>query len=119
MPVNDRPALAVHAVRGLLLMAAGAVASFNGSLWSPVFDSVSYFLDPAIRGFPMMNAARAYYYATPIVIMVTTLLIAGIPAAIYERLRGASTSTVVSITIWLFATVLLTLPTIMNATGDR
>lgn len=115
---TGRSRLGLLAVRGLLLMTASAVAFFNGSLWSPIFDSVSYVLYLATRGYPMMNAARAYY-ATPIAIMVMTLLIAGIPAALYERVRGAQTSTVASITIWLLATILLTLPTIMNATGDR
>jgi hypothetical protein len=44
-----------------------------------------------------------------------TLLIAGIPAAVYERIRGLKTSTPVSLGMWLAATILLTLPTIMNA----
>lgn len=118
MPSNNRSSLAVNVVRGLLMIATCAVAFFNGSLWSPVFDSVSYVLYLATRGYPMMTAARAYY-ATPIAIMVMTLLIAGIPAAIYERLRRAPTTTVASMTIWLLTTILLTLPTIMNATGDR
>ena len=65
-----------------------------------------------------MTAARASD-ATPIVIAVLTLMIAGIPAAIYERIRRLRTSSTVSIGVWLVATLLLTLPTIMNATGDR
>jgi hypothetical protein len=117
MPRHDPPLL-THALRGVLLLAACAVAFFNGSLWSPIFDSVSYVLYLSTRSFPMMSAARAYY-ATPFAIMIMTLLIAGIPAALYERLRGTSTSTIGSLTVWLLATVLLTLPTIMNATGDR
>ena len=43
-----------------------------------------------------------------------TLLIAGIPAALYERIRGLKTSTPVSLGIWLVAAVLLSLPTIMR-----
>ena len=39
-----------------------------------------------------------------------TLLIAGIPAAVYERIRGLKASTPVSLGIWLVATVLLSLP---------
>jgi hypothetical protein len=116
MPHNDDAGLLAHAVRGALLLAACAVALFNGSLWSPVFDSVAYVLYLATRGYPMMTAARASD-ATPIVIAVMTLLIAGIPAALYERIRGLHTSTAVSVGIWLAATVLLTLPTIINATG--
>jgi hypothetical protein len=104
--------------RSILLMAAAAIALFNGSLWSPFFDSVAYIMYLTTRGFPLMSAARASQ-ATPFVIAVMTLLMAGIPAALYERIRGLRTSSTVSIGIWLIATVLLTLPTIMNATGDR
>ena len=106
------------AVRGMLLVAAAAIALFNGSLWSPFFDSVAYILYLTTRGVPLMTAARASD-VTPIVIAVMTLMLAGIPAAVYERIRGLSTSTTVSIGIWLVATLLLTLPTIMNATADQ
>jgi hypothetical protein len=43
------------------------------------------------------------------------LLLAGIPAAIYERIRGLQQSTPGSLAIWLVATVLLTLPAILRA----
>ena len=106
------------AVRGMLLVAAAAIALFNGSLWSPFFDSVAYILYLTTRGVPLMTAARASD-ATQVVIAVMTLMLAGIPAAVYERIRGLSTSTTVSIGVWLVATLLLTLPTIMNATADQ
>ena len=106
------------AVHGLLLTAAAAIALFNGSLWSPFFDSISYILYLTTRGVPLMTAARASQ-ATQVIIAIMTLMIAGIPAAIYERIRGLPTSTTVSLGIWLVATLLLTLPTIMNATADR
>ena len=108
----------IFAVRGMLLVAAAAIALFNGSLWSPFFDSVAYILYLTTRGVPLMTAARASD-VTPIVIAVMTLMLAGIPAAVYERSRGLRTSTSVSLGIWLVATLLLTLPTIMNATADR
>ncbi|MBX9589903.1 MAG: hypothetical protein K2X43_11395 [Hyphomonadaceae bacterium] len=118
MPTHAPRSLAALAVKGLLLVAAAAIALFNGSLWSPVFDSVAYILYLTTRGMPLMTAARASH-ATPIVIMVMTLLIAGIPAALYERIRGLRTSSPVSVGIWLAATLLLTLPTLMNALGER
>ena len=49
-----------------------------------------------------------------------TLAIAGIPAAVYERIRGLKSSTAVSLAIWLVAAVLLALPAIMRAVaGDE
>jgi len=118
MTLNERPGTAVLVMRGLLLVAAAAIALFNGSLWSPFFDSIAYILYLTTRGLPLMTAARASD-ATPVVIAMLTLLMAGIPAALYERVRGLSNSSPVSIGIWLVATALLTLPTIMNAMGDR
>jgi hypothetical protein len=116
MPHNGASPLTL-AMRGLLLLAAGATALFNGSLWSPFYDSIAYILYLTTRGVPLMTAARASE-ATQVVIAVMTLMLAGIPAAIYERIRGLPASTTVSIGIWLVATLLLTLPTIMNATAD-
>jgi len=43
-----------------------------------------------------------------------TIIIGGIPAAIYERVVGAEDSTVVSLWIWLAGTALLTVPAIGN-----
>jgi hypothetical protein len=44
-----------------------------------------------------------------------TIIVAGIPAAIYEHMVGAKDdSTVVSLWIWLAATALLTLPAMGN-----
>ena len=118
MTPSERLSPVTHVVHGVLLITAAALALFNGSLWSPFFDSVAYILYLTTRGFPLMTAARASD-AAPFVIAVLTLLAAGIPAAIYERVRGLRSSTTVSIGIWLVATMLLTLPTVMNAVSDR
>lgn len=117
MSVEHSPSHGVRVARGVLLMAAVVVALCNGSLWSPFFDSVAYILHLATRGYPFVTPQRLFY-VTPVAIATMTLLIAGIPAAIYERIRGHRTSTSVSIGIWLVATMLLTLPTILKAIGD-
>ena len=106
------------AMRGLLLIAAAAIALFNGSLWSPFFDSVAYILYLTTRGVPLMTAARASD-ATPIVDRGDDTDACRHTGGVYERIRGLPTSTTVSIGIWLLATLLLTLPTIMNATADQ
>ena len=48
-----------------------------------------------------------------------TLLIAGIPAALFERFTGAKESTSVSLGIWLGATLLLSLPSLLAAMSGR
>jgi hypothetical protein len=104
-------------VRGALLVAAAAVAFFNGTTWSPFFDSVAYILYLATRGYPLVTPVLLSY-VTPVAIAVLTLLIAGIPAALYERIRRLHASTAVSLAIWLAATILLTLPTITRAVSS-
>ena len=50
-----------------------------------------------------------------LVVSTATIILGGIPAAIYERVVGAKDdSTTVSLWIWLAATGLLTLPAIGN-----
>lgn len=50
-----------------------------------------------------------------LMVSTATIIIAGIPAAIYERLTGAKDdSTITSLWIWLAGTALLTLPAIGN-----
>jgi hypothetical protein len=50
-----------------------------------------------------------------LMVSTATLILGGIPAAIYERVRGVKDdSTEVSLWIWLAGTALLTLPAIGN-----
>ena len=105
--------------RHLALLATIAVALVNGLDVSPAFDSVSFWLYTFARGSPLFDG-EIFYYLTSAAISVMTLLVAGIPAAIYERARGLTQSTSGSLAIWFLATLLLTLPTILRAlsTGE-
>ena len=105
-------------LRLALLAATILVAVFNGTKLSPFYDPIAYLLHLNLRGYPFMTARTLYEAATwPIALM--TLMLAGIPAALYERLRGLRTSSIVSLCIWLIATIALTLPTIMRALGEE
>jgi hypothetical protein len=97
--------------RGPLLAAIVAVALLNGSLYAPVFDAVFFLLRPAARAFFVTNTS-VLFYATTALIALMTLAIAGIPAALYERLRGTGESTPASLALWLAGTLLLSLPTL-------
>ncbi len=100
--------------RDLPLAATVAVAIFNGLDFSPAFDAVSYWLYTFARESPLFDG-DLFYFLTSVAITLMTLLLAGIPAAIYERIRGLQQSTPGSLAIWLLATVLLTLPAILRA----
>ena len=105
--------------RDVLLVATAAASLVNGMHFSPYFDPVFVLLKPFLAG-TLLSTPLVLLYLTSMFISVMTLVIAGIPAALYERLRGMRDSTPVSLGIWLAAAVLLSLPTILRAIeGDE
>jgi hypothetical protein len=103
--------------RYVLLAGTVAVSLVNGLDFSPFFDSIAYYLYSFAKDTPFFHA-EAFYYLTSLAISLMTLLLAGIPAALYERLRGLSQSTPVSLAIWLVAALLLSLPTLLFVIED-
>ncbi len=112
----DRSSGYLHKLLGrdVPLAATVGVSIVNGLDFSPVFDSVSFFLYSFARESPIYDG-ELFFYLTSVVISLMTLLLAGIPAALYERVRGLQQSTPGSLAIWLLATALLTLPAILRA----
>lgn len=104
--------------RDILLLATVGMAILNGLPLTPLFDSVAYVLYLFTRGSSVIGR-DLLYYLTSLFITAITMLVAGIPAALYERIRGLPGSTPISLGIWLVATVLLALPTLMHVTGLR
>jgi hypothetical protein len=97
-----------------LFIGAVAVALYNG-LFSP-FAIIIATLAPAwMPGFVPISAATAIYGAS-LIVSTTTLLLAGVPAALYERWRKTD-STATSCLIWLIGAMLLTLPAALEALG--
>jgi len=105
-----------HMQRDVLLVATAGASLLNGMHFSPFFDPVAILLRPFMAG-TILATPLVTLYVTSIFISLMTLLLAGVPAAIYERIKGATTSTPVSLGIWLACTVLLTLPSFMALIG--
>lgn len=97
--------------RDLMLAATLALAALNGAPFSPLFDSVGYVLFLFTRGSSFI-ASSQLFHLTSVLLSVLTLMLAGIPAALYERLRGLVHSTPFSVALWLLVTALLSLPTL-------
>lgn len=102
--------------RDVLLIAVAGISLLNGMHFSPYFDPVFILLKPFIAG-TLLTTPLVLFYLTSIFISLMTLLIAGIPAALYERLRGLKESTATSIGIWLAGTLLLALPSLLSMAG--
>jgi hypothetical protein len=60
---------------------------------------------------PMMT--QPVYMASALILSTLTLMIAGVPAALYERLAGVAKPAITG-AIWLAGVVLLTLPAVPN-----
>jgi hypothetical protein len=94
-----------------------ALALVNGMPLTALYDSVSYVLYLFTRGSAVVGQDLLEYLAM-LAIAVMTLLLGAIPAALYERLRGLTESTPVSVGIWLAATALIAFPSLASL-ADR
>lgn len=101
--------------KDVLLVATAGLSLLNGQNASPFFWSFDQYLKPFIA--PIVSSPILLFYFTSLLLSLMTLLLAGVPAALYERLRGLQTSSPLSIGIWFVFTLLLTLPTLRNLLG--
>jgi hypothetical protein len=76
---------------------------------------MTYILTKVLMTVPLFGSEALIFYFSSLMLATATIIVAGIPAAIYERFVGAKEdSTEVSLWIWLAATAILTLPAIGN-----
>lgn len=52
----------------------------------------------------------AVLYGTSLIVSISTLVLSGVPAALFERLTGRQETDMASMMVWLGAALLLTLP---------
>ncbi|MBM3489506.1 MAG: YggT family protein [Alphaproteobacteria bacterium] len=95
-------------MREPLLLATVALAILNG-LGSPllivVWHLAPYWLPAAVFGSPQLA-----FYLSSLAVSGLTLMLSGVPAALYERFAGASESTTASLAIWCASAALLSHP---------
>lgn len=102
--------------RDVLLVATAGASLLNGQSWSPLFDPVFFLMRPFVA--PIVASPLILFYLSSIFVSLMTLLIAGIPAALYERFRGQTESSPISIGIWFVTTVLLSYPSLASLFSD-
>jgi hypothetical protein len=100
--------------KDVFLVAAAGLSLINGQSFSPIFDPVAVLLKPFIAG-TFLSTPLVFLYLASIFVSAMTLLIAGVPAAVYERFKGQQESSAVSMGIWFCATLLLVAPTLIAA----
>ncbi|WP_029060054.1 hypothetical protein [Stappia stellulata] len=94
---------------GRLPLAIAALALLNGVFnpWLlPQTTAAVILLAPGL----LVSSAALVVYLAYLLGALTTLVVAGVPAALYERLSGGRASGFAVCLVWLAATALLTLP---------
>jgi len=96
-------------LRFVLLAGIIAIAIFNGRGFSPAFDPLLYLLTPFLRGTPF-GTQMGFFYTTSVLLSLMTFMFSGLPAALYERVLRRSSSSLVSLLIWLAVAALMAYP---------
>jgi hypothetical protein len=99
--------------RSLYYIGIAFFGMING-IFNPLFFFV-FQVSVYLMAEPLFGSTAAIAYFASMMLSTATVILAGIPAALYERYAGAKDdSTVVSLWIWLAGAGLLTLPAIGN-----
>ena len=100
-----------------LFIAALGVSLLNGFV-SPMTKLVFLLAPLWMPGF-LPATLEILFHAAVMFVAVGTLLLAGIPAALVERIRGQSMSDRTSMAVWLGAVVALTIPGVLALSAPR
>jgi hypothetical protein len=95
------------------LALCGLVNGSQNSIW---FDLLSGPIAAILSAFLFSSPLLLFYFVS-LTISVCTVLLAGVPAALYERSKGLEDSDTTSLTIWLLAAIVLTLPAVTKMFG--
>lgn len=96
------------ALKLAFVAAAVCVSAISGAPSSPLFDPVLFLLRPALSPLPL--GADVLFHLSSVFLALSTLAVAAIPAAVYERVCKLTGSSVVSLGLWLIAAMLLAVP---------
>lgn len=101
--------------RNLYYVAIAFFGMVNGIPFFHPMYIVAFGYSIKLLAAPLFESTSLIAYFASLMLSTATIILGGIPAAIYERIVGAKDdSTAVSLWIWLTVTALLTLPAIGN-----
>lgn len=92
--------------KDVMLVAAAGLSLMNGMSWSPVLLPFVVLLKALLAGTFLASPIVLTYLASMLA-SATTLVLAGVPAALYERAKGQTHSSPLSIGIWLAGVIVL------------
>ena len=99
--------------RNLYYIGIAFFGMVNG-IFNPLM-AFAYVFSKALMQAPLFGNESLIFYFAALMLSTATIILAGIPAAIFERYVGArEQSSEISLWIWLAGTGVLTLPAIGN-----
>lgn len=94
------------------LLGVALLSLINGMHFSPLYDLFLVPVAALATGFWISSKLIIFYLAS-LIISVSIAVLAGVPAALYERYAGLRQSSIRSLQIWLAATFVLSLPALL------
>lgn len=101
--------------RDMLIVGILGMSILNGMHFSPWFDLAFLITRPFFQITFWISSPVLIFYFTSLMLSTLTVILAGVPAAIFERVTGRKETDAVSLGVWLVATILLTLPALLAA----
>ena len=99
--------------RNLYYICIAFFGMING-IFNPLM-ALAYVFSKVLMNVPLFGSESLFFYFAAMMLSTATIILGGIPAAIYERFVGAQDdSTEASLWIWLAGTAILTIPAIGN-----
>ena len=103
--------------RNLYYIGIAFFGMVNG-IFNPLMP-LAYVLSKVLMFVPLFGSESLFFYFGALMLSTATLILGGIPAAIYERIRGLRETTTASLLIWLVTTILISAPVLTRALGLR
>jgi hypothetical protein len=99
----------------MLLFGILGTSILNGMHFSPWFDPAFLLTKPFFQITFLISSPLLIFYFTSLMLSTLTVMLAGIPAAIFERVTGRKETDAISLGIWLASAVVLSFPALMGA----
>lgn len=95
------------------IIGIASLSLLNGMHFSPYFSYVAIPFGPILREFGITSPVITFYLAS-LILAVGSVIIAGVPAALFERATGRQMSDGTSMAVWLGAIFLIAIPSMIG-----
>ncbi len=98
------------------LIGIAALSLINGMHFSPYIDAFTIILKPIAVGF-FITSPLVFFYIASLLLSAISLILSGVPVAIFERLTGRTKSDTTSLLLWLASSAVMAVPTLLYSAG--